>query len=57
MAKIKNSHGTIQISQNQGLISFQLSMETIITVALPGLFSGTNGQWAQGQRLIGHSLG
>ena len=31
MAKIKNSHQAIQISQNQGSISFQFLIKSIVT--------------------------
>ena len=43
LTQIKNSPLAIQINQNQGPISFQLSMKTIITFSLFGFFSGTNG--------------
>ena len=43
MAEIKNSHQVIQISQNQGSISFQVSMKTIIIFCAVWFFLGTNG--------------
>ena len=46
MAEIKNSHGAIQTSQNQVPISFQLSMETIITFCSIWAFFGY--KWAMG---------
>ena len=46
----KFSHQAIQISQNQGPISFQFLMKTIVLFALCGFFS------LQGQRSRAHVL-
>ena len=54
-AKIKNSHRITQINQNQGPISFQFSMKTIITFCFIWRFFGYKG--AQCQRSRGYSLG
>ena len=42
MVKIKTSYRVIQISQNQGLISFQFLMKSIITFCAIWSFFGTS---------------
>ena len=51
MAKIKNSHGTIQISQNQGHISFQLLMESIMTFCSIWAFFGNKWEMGSGSKI------
>ena len=53
MIKIQNSCQVIQINQNQGPISFQFSMKTIITLtfALFGVFLGTKGPSVKDQEV------
>ena len=48
------SHLAIQIIQNQGPISFQFSMKTIITFC--SIWAFLKYKWVQGQRSGGHSL-
>ena len=50
MAKIKNSHRVIQINQNQGPISFQFSMKTIVAFSSIWAFFGY--KWAQYHPLL-----
>ena len=49
----KSSHLPIQIRQNQGPISFQFPMKTIITFCPIWFFSGY--KWTHGQRSGGRS--
>ena len=48
------THLAIQIIQNQGPISFQFSMKTIITFC--SIWAFLKYKWVQGQRSVGHSL-
>ena len=55
MAEIKNSHQAIQISQNQGSISFQSLIKGIITFC--AIWAFFEYKSAQGQGSTGHWLG
>ena len=54
MAEIKNSHQVIQISKNEGSISFQFSVKIVINFCAIWAFFGY--KWAHDQRSSGNNL-